>query len=323
MTGTVVAVCVSPGKGTVKTPVPVVQVTPTGIRGDAHAGQWHRQVSLLAQESMAGLSAQSGRTFQPGDFAENITTAGIDLGQVAIRDRLQVGQVDLEVTQIGKQCHGAGCAIHRAVGKCVMPTEGIFARVLRGGEIRAGDSIEHRRRPLTCLVLTLSDRAFRGTYADQAGPAVEQALQTHFAGSRWGLEITRTVLPDDAELLRAALQGALDGGTDVIITTGGTGIGPRDITPEVVRPLLTKELPGIMEVVRTRHAQALPQAALSRAMAGVAGTTTLVYALPGSPRAVGDYMQEILKTLEHALLMLWGIDAHQQAPEAPDPVGRG
>lgn len=319
MRGTVAAVCISPSKGTIKTPVPGVRVTPDGVQGDAHAGHWHRQVSLLSQESIARLSAQCGQAFQPGEFAENITTAGIDLGQVSIRDHLRIGEVDLEVTQIGKQCHGAGCAIFQAVGRCVMPTEGIFTRVLRGGDIRSGDAIEHLPRPLRCLVLTLSDRAFRGTYADQGGPAVEQALRTHFAGSRWLLEVSRTVLPDEADGLREALRDALQRGTDVIITTGGTGIGPRDITPDVVRPLLDKELPGIMEVIRTTSAQALPQAALSRSLAGVAGST-LVYALPGSPRAVAEYMREILKTLQHALLMLWGIDAHQQAPEPVAPV---
>lgn len=322
MSGTVVAVCISASKGTVKTPVPLVRVTADGIAGDAHAGQWHRQVSLLAHESMARLSAQCGQAFQPGEFAENITTAGVDLGQVSVRDRLQAGQVELEVTQIGKECHGTGCAIFRAVGTCVMPAEGIFARVIKGGEIRPGDAVGHVRRPLTFLVLTLSDRAFRGIYEDQAGPAVEQALRTHFVGSRWHVEIARTVLPDDADRLRQAIRDALRRGTDVIVTTGGTGIGPRDITPDVVRPLLDKEMPGIMEVVRTRCAQTLPQAALSRSLAGVAGST-LVYALPGSPRAVDDYVQEILKTLQHALMMLWGIDVHQQVPEPAGPATRG
>lgn len=322
MKGTIVAVSLSLSKGTVKTPAPRVSVTPDGILGDAHAGPWHRQVSLLSQESIARLSAQCGQAFQPGEFAENITTRGLDLGQVSVRDRLRAGLVDLEVTQIGKACHGAGCAIFQAVGKCAMPTEGIFARVIQGGELCPGDAIEHLPRPLTFLVVTLSDRAFRGVYEDQAGPAVEQALRVHFEGSRWHLEVTRTVLPDEPDRLREALRDALRRGTDVIITTGGTGIGPRDLTPDVVRPFLDKELPGIMEVIRTKHAQALPQAALSRSLAGVAGST-LIYALPGSPRAVVDYLQEILKTLQHALMMLWNIDVHQQIPEPAEPAPLG
>jgi molybdenum cofactor synthesis domain-containing protein len=122
------------------------------------------------------------------------------------------------------------------------------------------------------------------------------------------------VLPDEPERLRAEVQAALARGTDVIVTTGGTGIGPRDRTPETLRPLLDREIPGIMEVIRMRSAEALPQAALSRSVAGVIGTT-LVYALPGSERAVQEYLAEILKTLQHALMMLWGIDVHQQAPD--------
>jgi molybdenum cofactor synthesis domain-containing protein len=321
MNGVVVSVNISAQKGTIKQPVAAIRITPDGVARDAHAGAWHRQVSLLAQESIARLAAQSGQSFRPGEFAENITTAGLDLGQVSIRDHIRVGKVDLEVTQIGKQCHGAGCAIFREVGKCVMPTEGIFARVIKGGEIRVGDALEVVRRPLTLLVVTLSDRAFRGVYEDKGGPAVEQALRTHFAGSRWLLEIARVVLPDDAESLRQTLQDALRRDTDVIITTGGTGIGPRDITPDVVRPLLDKELPGIMEVIRTQCALTLPLAALSRSLAGVAGST-LVYTLPGSPRAVDDYMQVILKTLQHALMMLWNIDVHQELPEPADPAPR-
>jgi len=222
----------------------------------------------------------------------------------------------LEVTQIGKACHGPGCAVHRSVGQCVMPSHGIFARVLRGGAVGPGDAVRVTCRPLEVLVVTLSDRASRGDYADRSGPAIEELLRQHFGGSRWPLALGRTVLPEDPRRLRAALRAALARGTDIIVTTGGTGIGPRDHTPEAVRSVLDRELPGIMAVIRTRCALTLPQAALSRAVAGVAGTT-LVYALPGSEQAVREYLDEILKTLEHALMMLWGIDVHQQAPSLP------
>jgi len=104
-----------------------------GIVGDAHAGDWHRQVSLLSEErieTMRGRGVEIGH----GDFAENLTTRGVDLAALPIGTRLSVGDAVLEVTQIGKQCHH-GCAIYRAVGDCVMPREGIFTRVIRGGEI--------------------------------------------------------------------------------------------------------------------------------------------------------------------------------------------
>lgn len=136
----VIAVCVSPEKGQRKTPVASVLIQENhGIVGDAHAGEWHRQISLLAQESIDKMRAL-GLDVTTGDFAENITTSGIDLVSLPIGSRLQVGQTVLEVTQIGKECHNR-CAIYHQAGDCVMPKEGIFARVISGGIIRPVDMV--------------------------------------------------------------------------------------------------------------------------------------------------------------------------------------
>jgi MOSC domain-containing protein YiiM len=136
----IVATCVSQNKGERKTPVEQVELRPEhGIIGDAHAGDWHRQVSLLAQESIAKMQAL-GLDVDKGDFAENLTTEGIDLVHLAIGTRLRVGATLLEVTQIGKECHNR-CAIYDQAGDCVMPKEGIFARVITGGVVRPGDDI--------------------------------------------------------------------------------------------------------------------------------------------------------------------------------------
>jgi MOSC domain-containing protein YiiM len=132
MSRSVVAVCTSLNKGERKKPVPTVElVVEHGILGDAHAGDWHRQVSLLAQESIDKMRAM-GLSVSAGDFAENITTTGIDLVSLPIGSRLALGPALLEVTQIGKECH-TRCAIFYQAGDCVMPKEGIFARVLQGG----------------------------------------------------------------------------------------------------------------------------------------------------------------------------------------------
>jgi len=140
--GRVVAVSVSATTGVRKENVPEAMVVVNhGLEGDAHAGDWHRQVSLLAQESIEKMR-QRGLDLHPGDFAENITTAGLDIPHLPVGTRLRLGAaVELEVTQIGKACHH-GCAIKQAVGDCVMPREGIFARVLQGGLIRPDDPIE-------------------------------------------------------------------------------------------------------------------------------------------------------------------------------------
>jgi MOSC domain-containing protein YiiM len=141
MQGKVVAVCISSSKGERKTPVAAVELREEhGIVGDAHAGPWHRQVSLLARESIDKMRAL-GLDVTTGDFAENLTTEGVDLLALPIGTRLSVGAAELEVTQIGKECH-TRCAIYHQAGDCVMPKEGIFARVLRGGIVRPGDEVK-------------------------------------------------------------------------------------------------------------------------------------------------------------------------------------
>ncbi|BCG47374.1 MOSC domain protein [Citrifermentans bremense] len=140
MTGKIIAVNVSLNKGERKTPVPEVTLRENhGIEGDAHAGDWHRQVSLLAQESIAKMVAL-GLDVKEGDFAENITTEGVDLVHLPIGTQMQLGETLLEVTQIGKECHNR-CAIYYQAGDCVMPKEGIFAKVLKGGVVRPGDAV--------------------------------------------------------------------------------------------------------------------------------------------------------------------------------------
>lgn len=136
----VTAVCISERKGTRKHEVPSIRVQcGHGIVGDAHAGNWHRQISLLAEESVDKMRAL-GLTLQPGDFAENILTRGLELKSLPIGTRLRVGETLLEVTQIGKKCHN-DCEIKKLTGSCVMPTEGIFAIVLQEGEIFPGDTV--------------------------------------------------------------------------------------------------------------------------------------------------------------------------------------
>jgi MOSC domain-containing protein YiiM len=141
MRGTVVAVCISEKKGTSKQNVGRAVLRPDwGVEGDAHAGPWHRQVSLLAWESIERMR-QHGLDVREGSFAENITTRGIELHTLPVGTRMRIGKTLVEVTQIGKLCH-TKCAVFRAVGDCVMPREGIFVRVLEGGEVAVGDPVE-------------------------------------------------------------------------------------------------------------------------------------------------------------------------------------
>ena len=146
MKGAIEAVCISNNKGERKTPVQKVTLLPNhGIAGDAHAGEWHRQVSFLALESIEKMQ-RLGLSVVAGDFAENITTKGLDLVSLPIGTRLILGEAVVEVTQIGKECHNR-CAIFYQAGDCVMPKEGIFARVIQGGDVEPGDAVEIKEYP--------------------------------------------------------------------------------------------------------------------------------------------------------------------------------
>ncbi|HQI88476.1 MAG TPA: hypothetical protein PLA63_03735, partial [Tenuifilum sp.] len=162
----VVSVNISEKKGTTKHAVDRIELNSLGVKGDAHAGAWHRQVSMLGVESIDKFTKASGLTVKYGDFAENITTQGLELYRTKPGDRFVGAGVELEVTQIGKSCHGDGCAIYRQVGNCVMPKEGIFVRVLKGGPLKAGDELSFYPKVYRVKVITLSDRASRGEYED-------------------------------------------------------------------------------------------------------------------------------------------------------------
>lgn len=305
----VVSVNISKEKGTVKLPVDSIELNEQGVVSDAHAGDWHRQVSMLGKESFDRFAELAGRKINYGEFAENITTEGVELVNTKPGDRFVGKNVEFEVTQIGKKCHGDSCAIFREVGNCVMPKEGIFVWVKKSGILKPGDELEYIPKIFKVLILTLSDRAYKGVYDDKSGPAVVGKVDDFFHSIKWQHSIETMVIPDDDRMLRGNLLKAKDMGYDLIITTGGTGIGPRDITPDVVKEMLDKEIPGIMEMIRMKYGAEKPNALLSRGVAGIMGDA-FVYTLPGSVKAVNEYMTEITKTLQHLYLMKMGIDSH-------------
>jgi len=164
-------------------------------------------------------------------------------------------------------------------------------------------------REFKIRIITLSDRAARGEYEDLSGEALKVDIQAFFKTKYIACNIGKLLIPDDANLLRAAIEDFVKDGIDIIFTTGGTGIGPRDITPETVKPMLNKELPGVMELIRVKYGMEKPGALLSRSIAGTIGACQ-VYCLPGSVKAVKEYFSEISKTMLHADRMLQGLDEH-------------
>lgn len=305
----IISVNISEQKGEIKLPVSSIELTSLGVTNDAHSGKWHRQVSLLGSESFAKFSEITGKSFAWGEFAENITTSGLVLNNMRPGDILRNSAIELEVTQIGKKCHGDGCAIFRDTGACIMPKEGIFARVLKGGTLKAGDKLEYFRKTWKSGVITLSDRASEGVYADLSGPEIAGSLEEFFSKTGRINKTDYRLIPDDKLLLEDSLKELINSGCEIIFTTGGTGIGPRDFTPEVVRPLFDKEIPGIMDFIRMKYGALKPNALLSRSVAGVAGDS-LIFVLPGSLKAVKEYISEIIPMLDHLIAMKSGLDNH-------------
>ena len=158
------------------------------------------------------------------------------------------------------------------------------------------------------LVITLSDRAYKGEYEDLSGPRAKEIISEYFSSLGWEYSVNLTLIPDDESILRELI---ISGSAfyNIIITTGGTGIGPRDITVDTVKPLLMKEIPGIMEFIRMKYGTEKPNALLTRGVSGIIGKS-LIYTLPGSIKAVDEYMTEILKSLKHTIHMQYGIDSH-------------
>jgi len=163
---------------------------------------------------------------------------------------------------------------------------------------------------LNILIITLSDRAYQGEYEDLSGPHIKEILTDYFKDRKQAYNINIKLIPDDSAILKDILISA-ETAYNLIITSGGTGIGPRDITVETVKPLLKKEIPGIMEYIRVKYGSQKPNALLSRGVAGIIGNS-LIYTIPGSVKAADEYMTEILKTLNHTMLMQYGIDSHNK-----------
>ncbi|MDX9696754.1 MAG: molybdopterin-binding protein [Bacteroidales bacterium] len=303
--GKVLSVNLSTERGP-KKPAKELHLNEKGIIGDVHAGHWNRQVSIIDISHINRFrQLTNARDTAFGEFAENITAVGLQDIDFQTFDQLKIGEAVLEVTQVGKPFHDQ----FRELGNYVMPRVGIFCRVKKNGMIKAGDVIEYSVKVYKIMVITLSDRASAGEYDDLSGPKVIETLDSYLKKLGVRYQIEKSIIPDSKPQLTEILKTCRDKKYDIVITTGGTGIGKRDITIETVHPLLDKEIPGVMEMIRLKYGAEKPNALLSRAVAGVMDET-LVYTLPGSVKAVQEYMTEILKTLQHLIYMLHGIDVH-------------
>lgn len=299
----VLAVCISEKKGTEKKEVEkIVLKEDWGIEGDAHAGKWHRQVSLLAFEKIDDFR-KKGAEVDFGAFGENIIVGGVDLRSLPVGTVLEIGEARLRVTQIGKECH-SHCNIYKKMGDCIMPREGIFAEVLKGGVVQKGESIkviEKEEGPYRVGIITVSDRASKGEYEDKSGPVIKELVEAA------GMEVVDYIIvPDEkSQIAKKLLHFSDQRQVDLVFTTGGTGFSKRDVTPEATKQVVEREVPGIGEALRSYSLTITPKAMLSRQTAGIRGNT-LIINLPGSPKACKENIEYILTPLKHGLGILSG-----------------
>lgn len=320
MKGTIRAVCLSEKKGIGKAPVPeAVLLEDYGIEGDAHAGKWHRQISLLSYDKVQKFN-EDGAGVKDGDFGENLVVEGIDFRSLPVgtilritRPALDAGDKNsarddsgpvLEMTQIGKECHN-GCAIRQRMGVCIMPVEGVFARVIKGGTVRPGDVMTVTQpdpdRPFTAAVITVSDRSAAGIREDLSGPAAADML------TQAGYRVLETIIvPDEQDRISRELKRLADQRQiSLVVTSGGTGFSLRDRTPEATLEVADRVAPGIAEAIRAKSLAITDRAMLSRGVS-VIRNQTLIVNLPGSPKAVKESLGFILGALEHGLGILRG-----------------
>ncbi len=306
--GTILHVCLSPRKGIAKTAVATATlIAERGMEGDVHAGDWHRQLSLLDEAEIETMRVK-GLDLAPGAFGENLVIRGLELGDLGIGSRLRAGDVELEITQIGKVCHSR-CAIYDRVGDCIMPRAGIFARVLRAGEIAPGLPIEIAelvpRSAIQVGVLTVSDSRAAGRAEDTTGPAVARLVS-----DRLGAHVAWSgVVADEAGDISDTLRNLAERNLDLAITAGGTGFGPRDVTPEATRAVIDREAPGLAEAMRAASLAVTSHAMLQRGVCGIRGAMLIVN-LPGSEKAAVENLTEILAALPHAVRLLRGEMVH-------------
>ncbi len=304
--GEIAAICISKKRGTQKHPVESAVIKEGwGIEGDAHGGNWHRQISLLSYEKIE-VFRRKGAKVDPGAFGENLIVREIDFSSLPVGTCFRIGEVLLELTQIGKECH-SHCQIYEKMGECIMPREGVFARVIAGGQIHVGEEVEvilpDPGRPFTAAVVTLSDKGAAKERKDESGPAMVSMLKEA------GYEVKETLLLPDGmeplmqELIRLSDQRQMD----VIFTTGGTGFSQRDVTPEATIAVCDRMACGIADGIRQYSMGITRRAMFSRAVSGIR-KKTLIINLPGSPKAVREALEFLLPELPHGLGILRGTE---------------
>ncbi|MFN4226688.1 MAG: molybdenum cofactor synthesis domain-containing protein [Candidatus Ratteibacteria bacterium] len=299
MKGIVYSVNIGEKKGEIKKKVEFIElITNYGVKGDCHAEYGTtRQVSLLSWERMNEefFCLKKEGDLKPGIFAENITTLKIDLRKLKVGDKLKINDTLIEISQIGKNCHKY-CEIYKKVGKCIMPKEGIFGKVIKGGIIKEKDIIEVLPK-IDVAILTISDSCFEGKRKDESGNFLKDVCEEN----DWNV-LKYEIIPDEKEVIKEKLN-QFSNICDLILTTGGTGITKRDQTPEATKEVIEKEIPGVSEILRIKTYEKSKFSVISRGICGIKGNT-LIINFPGSLNGVKDYFEVAKDIIVHLIEMI-------------------
>ncbi len=309
MKGKIISINISKKKGDVKVPVHSANIIDKGIEGDAHAEAGNRQISLMDVNRINQFAEKASIEIAMGSFGENLNIQGIDMASLHPLDKFIIDDVVLEITQIGKTCHNPNCSIFKQTGYCEMPQSGVFTRVLKQGHIKSGATITHKPKLIKIYVLTISTRAYQKIYKDKSGPLIVQMMKEHYKKTGRKVQIAHQIVPDDPPLIKQKVEFSAKNEIDLLITTGGTGVGTADFTYETIQPMLSKEIPGLPEYIRNKYAKNNLKALSSRSLAGFIGYM-LLFSIPGSEKAVKEYVTELLKSIDHLTYMRHGLDIH-------------
>ncbi len=273
-----------------------------GLKGDAHGGNWNRQISLFPVETLALVPRNVRELFEENAYSENLTLEGIPPERLRPGTILEIGGAQIEILEIGKLSFEPP----ESGRPYIVSREGRFGRVLKGGRVKSGDLVKivKEGKPASgaprLVLITLSDKGAQGEREDISGKFL-----TWYA-TRLGANILfSTIIPDEKQLIKETLLRGIDEGADLILTTGGTGLAPRDVTPEATLEVIDHQVPGFAEAMRMESLKKTPHAMVSRAVSGIAGRT-LIINLPGSPKAVAECMEVIFPALKHAIEKLRG-----------------
>jgi len=295
---TIKSINTSAAKDSVKRPLQTAAISALGLQGDAHAGTWHRQVSMANINKLKDIK---GKPLLPGELGENLTIEGLDFAQVSIFDKFISDDVVLEVTEIGDENSGPDGDNEEGL---------IYCRVLKAGKIQQGQTMTHQPKLFRIQVVRLSDEALMGKDTDESGQQIIHLCEFYFANRFNHFQVRRTIIPDNSSDLKRIVETVVEDDVDILITSGGIGIGKKAITPAIIKPQFTWEIPGLMEKIRHKCGQKIPRAYLYNSLAGVINDT-LVFAIPANNDAVKDYMEEILKIIDDLIYMLHGIDNYE------------